>query len=184
MAKVILVRHGETDWCREKRLRGEMDIPLNSDGKDEAQKIADKLAKMKINAVYSSEAACSFSTASEIASQQKLKPRKVSELNELNLGLWQGLLLKDVKRRYKKQYGAWKSSPVSVHPPGGESTKEAYDRAVSAMQKLIDRHKEENICIVSGSTTLSMIKGHLKNMNLEKMWQSIPPKMWWEVLEI
>lgn len=184
MTKIVLVRHGETDWCKQKRIRGSIDIPLNEDGAKEARKIAAKLSKLNIKAVYSSNAACSLSTAREIAALHKTKVRKISELGELNLGNWQGLLLAEVKKRFKKQYNTWKSSPASSHPPGGESTKSAYDRTISAMHKLIDRHAGEDICIVSGSITLSMIKSHLKNTNLEKMWESIPAKAWWEVLEL
>jgi probable phosphoglycerate mutase len=184
MTKIILVRHGETKWCAERRVRGAVDIPLNSKGKKQAQEIADKLSGLKIKAVYSGEAACSLSTASEIAALHNLKVKKISELNELNMGVWQGLLLDDIKKHHKKQYNAWKSSSTSGHPPGGESAKDAYDRAVSAMHKLIDRHKDENICVVSGSVTLSMLKSQFKNMNFEKMWKAIPEKTWWEVLEL
>lgn len=184
MAKLILVRHGRTDWCTEKRVRGSMDIPLNANGTTEALRMANELSKIKIDAVYSSSASCSLSTADEIARQHKLKAKKVSELTELNLGLWQGLLLKDIKKRYKKQYNAWRLSPASMHPPGGESTTEAYDRTMRAMHELLDRHKEGNICLVSGSIALSMIKCHLKNIALEEVWKTIPEKPWWEALNV
>lgn len=185
MTKIILVRHGETDWCKSpRRVRGSVDIPLNAEGQKEAEKIADELSKLKIDAIYSGDATCNVSTASEIAALHKLKVKKISELNELNLGNWQGLLLDDIKKRHKKQYSAWKSSPSSGHPPGGESARDGYDRAVSALHKLIGRHTGRNICVVSGSITLSIIKSHLKNSNLEKTWQSIPEKTWWEVVEL
>jgi len=184
MTKVILVRHGETEWCAQKRIRGSIDIPLNNEGEKEAQAISRALSKHNIKAVYSSPAACSLATASEIAAHHKVKVHKLPDLKELNLGLWQGLLLKDIKRRYKKQYSTWRNAPTSAQPPGGESTREAYDRALSAMHKLIDKNKDNDICVVSGSITLSIIKCHLKNMNLEEMWKSIPEKTWWETLNI
>ena len=184
MTKIILVRHGETDWCRQKRVRGSVDIPLNDGGKKEAQMIADKLSKLKINAIYSGKSSCSASTALEIARERKVKVKALDEFGEVGLGLWQGLLVTEVEKRFKKHYSAWKTTPIATEPPGGESAKDAYDRTISALHKLVDRHKDGNICVVSGSITLSIIKSHIKKINLEKMWKGIPDKTWWEVLEV
>ena len=184
MAKLILVRHGQTNWDKEKRVQGTLDIPLNNEGEKDAQKLAAELSKLKIDTLYSSPAACSLSTANEIASCRKLKVKKRKEFSELNHGVWRGLLVKDVKKRYKKQYNAWKSSPTSVTPPNGESTKDACDRTISAVRKLTDKHKGENICIVSHDIALSLIKCYFKSMDVEKMWEFIPGKTRWESIEI
>ncbi|MCQ9206406.1 MAG: histidine phosphatase family protein [Omnitrophica bacterium] len=183
MTKLILVRHGGTDWERKKRIRGAVDIPLDNEGTIEAQKISGELAKTKIDAIYSSCASCSFSTASEIAKSRNLKVKKIRELKELDLGLWQGLCVTDVKKRYRKQYAAWRNSPTSVQPPKGESAKDAFDRTISALHKIVDRHKDGNVCVVSGSMTLSIMKCYLKNVNIETIWKSLPEQTWWEKLE-
>jgi len=184
MTQLVLVCHGQTDWDKEKRVQGALDIPLNDVGKKEAQEISDKLSKFKISAVYSSPVACSFSTASEIAAPHKLKVKKADNLKELNQGFWQGLRLSDVKRRYKKQYNTWKISPAFGQPPKGESGKDAYDRAVCAAHKIIDKHRDETVCVVSGDIILSMIKDHFKETDAKKVWSAIPSKTWWEVLEV
>ena len=184
MTQLILVCHCQTDWDKEKRIQGSLDIPLNDVGKREAQEISGKLSKFKISAIYSSPAVCSFSTASEIAAPHKLKVKKTDSLSELNQGLWQGLQLSDVKKRYKKQYNAWKTSPASGQPPGGESGKAAYDRAVCAAHKIINNYKDEAVCVVSGNIILSMIKCHFKEIDIKEMWSAIPKKTWWEVLEL
>ncbi|MBL7155892.1 MAG: histidine phosphatase family protein [Candidatus Omnitrophica bacterium] len=183
MAKLILVRHGQTNWSKEKRIQGALDIPLNEEGKKEAQELSEELAKFKIGALYSSPAACSLSTADEIAAPHKLKVKKAREFSELGHGVWQGLLLKDVKKRYKKQYNNWKTSPTSLSPPQGESVKDACDRAISAVHKITDKRKDENICIVSHDIILSIIKCYCKNMDLEKIWDFTPEKAWWEALD-
>jgi len=183
MAQLILVKHGETDWNKQNRVQGTLDIPLNSEGEKEAMRICGELSKFKISAVYSSPVSCSLSTAHEIAAPRKLKVKKINELNELNQGVWQGLLLKDIKKRYKRQYNIWKSSPASGRPPKGESIPDAYDRAVSAVHKIVDKHKDESICVVSGDMILSIIKCYLKNVNPERIWKFIPGKPW-EVFEL
>ena len=183
MAQLILVRHGETDWSRQNRVQGTLDIPLNGDGEDEARRISDGLSEFEIHAVYSSPASCSFCTAQEIATSRSLKVKKMNELKELNHGVWQGLLVKDIKKRYKKQYSIWKSSPTSSRPPSGESMRDACDRAVSAMHKIVDRHKDESVCLVSGCMVLSIIKCYLKNVELDKIWKFVPGKSW-EVFQL
>lgn len=183
MTKLILVRHGGTDWEKEKRIRGAVDIPLNNEGTKDAQKISAELAKTKIDAVYSSYASCSFSTAGEIAKSRNLKVKKIHELKELDLGLWQGLCVTDVRKRYKKQYASWRNSPTSVQPPNGESAKDAFDRTISALHKIVDRHKDGNVCVVSGSMTLSIMSCYLKNVDIETIWKSLPERAWWEAIE-
>jgi len=184
MAKLILVRHGQTDWDKENRIKGSVDLPLNNDGKEEAQKISNELSKLKIKVVYSSCSSCSFSTATEIAEKHKVKVKKMKELNEFNHGIWQGLLTENVKKRYKKQYSIWRTSPTQGKPPKGETLRDAYERAVCAMHKIVDKHKGENICFVSGDIVLSLMKCHLKNVDLENIWKFVPQKTWWEVIEI
>lgn len=180
MGKLILVRHGQTNWDKENRLQGSLDIPLNGEGREEAEKIALELSEVKIDAVYSSPTSSSFSTAKMIADKQKLKVKKVRQLTEFNQGVWQGLLLSDIKKRYKKQYNNWKASPASAHPPQGESAREAYDRAVSAMHKIIDKNKGRSVCIVSGGILLSTLRCYLKNMDVDNMWKFASDKTWWD----
>ena len=184
MAKLILVRHGETDWNKQNRVQGTLDIPLNNTGKEEAQRISGELSKFKIDTICSRSASCGFSTACEIAIPHKLKVRKMDEFNELNHGVWQGLLLKHVKKRYKKQYNMWKASPSSCRPPKGESIRDASDRAVSAIRKIIDKHEGKNICIVSHDMILSIIKCYFKNAALEKMREFVSGKASWEEIEL
>ncbi|MBN1354476.1 MAG: histidine phosphatase family protein [Candidatus Omnitrophica bacterium] len=183
MSKLIIVRHGQTNWDKENRIQGALDIPLNSEGKNEAQKVAEELSSSKINVVFSSPAACSLSTANEIALHHNIKVRKTPEFNELDQGIWQGLLIKDVKKRYKKHYNSWKSSPAIIRPPRGECAREAYDRAISMMHKIVDKHKDESICVVSHDIILSLIKCYHGNIALEKMWRFMSNRIWWEELD-
>ena len=184
MAKIILVRHGETDWDKEKRVRGTIDIPLNNEGKKEARDVSRLLEGFDINAVYSSPSTCCVSTALEIAAPHKLRVKKVRELKELYHGVWEGLRIEDIKKRYKKQYSAWKNSPINSAPPKGESISELYDRAVSAMHKMLDKHQGGNVCMVSGDMILNVMKCHLKNIEVDKIWKFSSDKTWWEAIEL
>ncbi|MFH1594480.1 MAG: histidine phosphatase family protein [Candidatus Omnitrophota bacterium] len=182
MTQLILVRRGQTDWDKQERVQGTLDIPLNNEGKEEAQKISCELSGLKIARIYSSPSCSSLSTASEIALKHELKVKEVPDLSELNCGHWQGLCVKDIKKRYGKQYGLWKASPVSTQPPGGESIKDACDRAISALHKIVDKHSSEKICIVSGDIILSIIKCYLQNEILDNICKTLKKNAWWELI--
>jgi len=184
MTKLILVRHGETEWDRQKRVQGALDIPLNACGKEQAINVADALSKLKIDDIYSSPVSCSLTTAGEIAKHHELKVKQVQQLREPDQGMWQGLLERDVKKRYRRQYSVWKSEPVLCKPPCGEFMREAYDRAVSAFHKIVDKHKGENICLVSGGVIGSIIKSYLKNNDLKDACRSASKENQWEVFDI
>jgi len=184
MNTLILVRNGETDWNKVNRIQGTVDIPLNGQGKIDAAKIADDLSKIKIDAIYSSELSRSYETAEIIGEGHNLKPQKIKELNEFNQGLWQGLCLDDIKKRYKKQYAVWKSSPFSSKPPKGESMKEAYDKVVKFVEKLLEKHKDNIICIVSHEIVIALIKYHFKKDCEKNIWDITPKPGAWEIVEI
>ena len=184
MAKLILVRHGKTDWNGINRIQGSCDVPLNEEGKADAKRIASELSTIKIDAVYSSSLSRSCETAQMIASKQKLKPKKLKELNELYQGVWQGLCVKDIKKRYKKQYTLWKQSPILAKPPQGESVKEAYDRVVNVVQKITEKHLENTICIVSHEIVISLLKCHFKNEDIANIWKVAPKIGSWEIVDL
>ena len=188
MTRLILVRHGQTDWNKDGRIQGQLDIPLNAEGKSQTKTLIAGLANLKgiksIDALYSSELLRSYETASEIGKVFNLKVNKVAELNELNQGVWQGLLEKQIQSRYKKIYSIWKATPLATTPPKGEGLKEASDRIIPAVQKILRKHKNQTVCIVSHEIVSAIIKCHYKNIDLNEIWHNIPKNASMEVLSI
>jgi phosphoserine phosphatase len=184
MTKLILVRHGQTDWTKVDRVQGTLDIPLNSDGRRTSDSIAEELAGEKIAAVLSSRLSRSSETAERIALKHKLKVSKIKELDEINQGAWEGLLLDDIKKRWKKRFALWKSSPFSITPPKGEGIKDAYDRALSCVHKLIDKYSGETICVVSHGIIITLLKCHFRNLDPDQFWQHVPKPGCWESITI
>jgi broad specificity phosphatase PhoE len=129
LKRVILVRHGETDWNRENRIQGGLDIPLSGQGKGQARDIASKLAHTDIRYIYSSRLSRALETAIEIAKFHKLEVLTDRRLDELRQGKWEGMKVSEVKRLYPDLYSRWEKDPTSVIPPKGESVREAFQRA-------------------------------------------------------
>ena len=183
MTKLILVRTGKTDWNKINRIQGTCDIPLNEEGKSDAESLSHALSDKKIDAVYSSCLSRSSETASIIVKKQNVKVKKVKELNELNQGVWQGLCIDDVKKRYIKQYSLWKQSPISSKPPEGESMHEAYARTVKALKKIIKKHPNDTVCIVSHEIILALAITYLKKLDLASIWNTAPKIAAWQEIE-
>lgn len=182
MTKLVIVRSGSTDWNTNKRIQGTVDVPLNRDGRATAEKISSELAGVEIDAVYSSCLSRSYETARIIATRHALKPKKLKELNELNQGLWQGLCEGEIRKRYRKQYSLWRTSPFSTKPPRGEGIKDAYDRVINVVQKIIDKNKGQTVCLVAHEVVIALIKCHLNN-DINTIWQTVPGIGSWEVIE-
>ena len=132
MTKLILVRHGETEWNKDWRYQGQADLPLNKEGRRQALKLAKRVKEEKISAILSSDLKRAYQTANIIAKSHHLRVKKRTALREINYGVFEGLLLEEVKKRYKTILERWWDDPLSTRIPEGETLKE-FKRRVSAV---------------------------------------------------
>ena len=184
MTKIILVRHGQTAWTSENRIQGWLDIKLNEKGLRQAKKIAKELKRKKIDAIYSSELSRAYETASIIARSHKLKVKRDTNLNELNQGKWQGLLVKEAKDAYKELYRRWEEEPLSVRPFGGESIPDLYERALYVLREITKKYPKGKVVIVGHKVINSVIKCYSLGINLSDVWKLLPKEASWEEIKI
>jgi len=138
MTMIYLVRHGETDWNRARRIQGSTDIPLNDTGRAQAAATGNLLARRSWSAVYASPLARAYETAAIIADELGLPaPVPVPEIVERNYGAAEGLTGAEIEQRY----------PSLV--PGRESRDEVAARAIPAILALAEAHPGESIVVVS-----------------------------------
>lgn len=150
MTHVILVRHGQTDWNRDRIFRGWADVPLNETGREEARKIGAALEGVEIVAAYSSPLSRATETARLILSAHPSVQVKVhSGLTDIHYGAWQGFLLSEVKRRYAYLYRRWCEEPHRVQMPGGENLDQVRARAVRALDGICAAHPDRTVLIVA-----------------------------------
>lgn len=174
MKRIILVRHGETDWNRENRIQGGVDIPLNERGKEQARDIALRLTHTVIRYIYSSRLSRALETAIEIAKLHKLEVLTDSRLDELRQGKWEGMKVSEVRKLYPDLYLRWEEDPTSVTPPGGESVTEAFQRARDFWTENI-LPREGTGVIVAHKVINALIKLVLKNdSRLNLLWGKLP----------
>lgn len=183
MSKLILVRHGETDWNAEDRIQGWLDIPLNEEGRRQAERLAQELAETKIAAIYSSPLKRAFQTAEIVAEKHHLMVKKVSAFKEINQGRWQGLLVSEARKKYKNLYQRWLTHPLEVVPPGGESLEEVYQRVVKACQALVNNHPQETLCLVTHKVTAALTKCYYLGLDRSRIWELLPENATWEIID-
>ena len=140
MTTIYLVRHGETDWNKARRIQGNTDIPLNGTGREQAATTGRLLARREWDGVYASPLSRAFETAAIIAAEIGCPaPEPVPELVERNYGAAEGMVGEEIDARY----------PGDTPVPGRETREEVAARVIPAVIALAERHPGESIVVVS-----------------------------------
>ncbi|MGA2613450.1 MAG: histidine phosphatase family protein [Spirochaetia bacterium] len=148
--RIILVRHGQTDWNVNERFRGHTDVPLNDVGVRQAELTARRIeAEWKPTAIYSSPLSRALDTAKAIARPFSLAVEILPALIDMSFGEWEGLSPREVKARWPELLSAWYTTPQTVKMPGGESLDEVRRRCVTALAEISSRHAGETVVAVA-----------------------------------
>ena len=170
MTKVILVRHGQTLWNLEMKYQGHCDVALTEKGLQQAQLAANSLANEEISAIYSSDLDRAFKTAECIAQKHKLQVGVIAELREINFGQWEGLTYDKINSEWSETMTKLFTHPDEIQIPGGETFREVKERATNALAKLIEKHPNETIVVVSHGGTIRTLLCAALNIHLNYLW--------------
>ena len=147
--KLILVRHGETEWVREHRYQGSTDVPLNRYGYRQAKALGRLLKKERPAAVYSSKLERARETAKLIGRACRKKVMSDARLNEVSFGHWEGESHDGIRTRSPKASKRWYRAQWSSRPPGGESLRSLEKRISGFLKDLLKQFlKRDKTCIV------------------------------------
>lgn len=147
--RLLLVRHGETDWNREGRFQGQIDIPLNARGTSQARAARDFLAPVTIHRAYTSTMARPRQTAEVILEEHPRVPlTSTSGLVEIGHGRWEGCLEEEIASTWPELLAAWKREPHTVTMPDGETLRQVWDRSVATWQTIVRGLAEEETALV------------------------------------
>jgi alpha-ribazole phosphatase len=150
--RLLLVRHGETDWNVAGRYQGHTDQPLNARGRQQAALLARRLAQEPVAEIYSSDLCRATQTAAAIAPAQ-VDPR----LRELSFGSWEGLTAAQIGDKYPQSLSAWIGDPLNAAPHGGESLHQLGQRLQSFLQELERAHDRTVLLIAHGGSLRAII---------------------------
>jgi alpha-ribazole phosphatase len=174
MTKLILIRHGETDWNVEDRYTGQSDIPLNARGLQQADTLASNERVKKIDAIYSSDLQRASETATRLRADRDIPLHLDRRLREIHQGEWEGLHFDEIHARYRQAWKRRKNAPLEVAPPGGETVGEVRQRVLEATREIVERHPEETVAIVSHGLALAIIQVEVKGLSIDTVWDHIP----------
>ena len=172
-SRIFLVRHGETNWNREGRFQGQMDIPLNENGRMQADKASYFLKEVDFNKAYSSSMTRPFETAKIIL---KLKPNlnieKIDDLVEISHGLWEGKLEKEIKKDWPKLLSDWHEKPEFVLMPEGESIEQGSRRSISAWNYISESQEVNDITLVVAHDAVNKtLICNILGLNFSDIWK-------------
>ena len=152
--QLILVRHGETEWNKIGRCQGISDVPLNSTGIKQAEKLAESLKKENISAIFSSSLKRAFFTAQEIAKYHPVDIEIENKFREMDQGKFEGMMFDQIISNYSDIMETWREEPEKVILPDGESLVGVQDRAWSAFTQIHKNYDSEKVLIVSHNMTI------------------------------
>ncbi len=184
MVQIVLIRPGSTDYDDQGRIQGTLNIPLNEQGTQEVQRLIEAIRPLGIATIYCGPCQAGCQTAAAIAEALGAKLKKLDPLRNIDHGLWQGMLIEDVKRKQPKVYRQLQEQPEIICPPEGEMLSQAQERVQIALAKILKKHKEGTIGLVVPEPLASVVHGYLSHSEIGDLWtgESVCGK--WEVITL
>ena len=167
--KLILIRHGETDWSCQKRYCGFTDVVLNQKGMDQARRLSKRLRGKKVHKVYSSDMKRTLEFARIAFKDAAIE--QFPELREMNFGIFESLTYQEIMDRYPEIYTKWIDSPLDVTIPGGEGLKDLSKRTRKALAEILSRNKNRTVFIFSHAGPISVILCGILKLDLREAWK-------------
>jgi alpha-ribazole phosphatase len=171
--KLLLTRHGQTDWNIAGRYQGQSDIPLNQTGQSQAEGLARRLSSETIHAVYSSDLLRAVDTARKILNMQERAAalHEDRRWRELSFGDWEGMNYKEMSAHSPDVFAKWMLDPQHVSTPNGETLEHLAERVHAAFVELKNKHKDETVLVVSHSGALQVLLAFTLGVDLNRYWQ-------------
>ena len=157
--RLILVRHGETQWNKENVFRGLSDVPLNEHGVRQAEALGRFFEGVDFAAIYTSRLKRALDTARAIARAQKSERiiRNDEGLLDIHRGQWEGLRHEEAKAKFPELYEKWFSSPENVTFPGGENLGTVGMRAMRSIDRISREYSGKTVILVTHHVVLRVI---------------------------
>lgn len=152
--RILLIRHGETDWNVEGRGQGFARTDLNANGQAQAQALAAHWSQRSIAAIYSSDLPRAWQTATPLATALNITPQTDERWREIHLGIFQGLTRDEARQQYPAETAARRADYWDYVTPGGESRRGLQARAYAAWQFITTQASGPAVAVVSHGGTI------------------------------
>lgn len=167
--RLLLVRHGETEWNAEQRYIGSTDLPLSPKGVQQAQALARRLKNEHVDAIYTSDYQRALQTAFTIAGGLQKSAIEDKRLRELDFGRWEGLTIDQIQESHPGEFTKWVDD-LHTSPPGGESLFHLHTRVNSMLNELLSNHKDDTVALVAHGGTFQILLFIALDIPLRNGW--------------
>jgi broad specificity phosphatase PhoE len=161
VTRIFMVRHGATVLSVEDRFAGATDVDLSDEGREQTRRLAERLSREKIVAVYASPLGRTVETARILAGPHKLEVQTRDGLREISHGRWEQMTRREVEEKFPDEAAEWEKDPYTFAPVGGESGLAVTARALPALIELVREHPGEHILVVSHKATIRLLLSSL-----------------------
>lgn len=170
MPRLLVVRHGQTDFNAESRYQGSIDIPLNATGVQQAEEAAQQLRAIDIDIVVSSPLRRALGTAEIIARSVRCDVEILGQFAERRLGVYEGLTSQEVQDRYPDLWTRIVTRQINDAPPGGETILEVGHRVFEGLNQLKQRHGDKTVLLVTHGLITRMLHGIFNRVSDEQFY--------------
>jgi probable phosphoglycerate mutase len=153
----VFIRHGETDWNRQQRFQGQIDVPLNDIGLAQALRLGRRLATEPAEVLVASDLARARQTAEPLATAWQQGLLLMPGFREQNFGVLEGLDVPTIKQRHPDLWADWLVHRADFALPGGESLRQFHQRVMAAVNELAERHAGRRVAVVTHGGVLDML---------------------------
>lgn len=171
MVKLLLIRHGQTEWNITGRYQGQSDVELSEDGKEQARQLAKNFAYGNVDAVYSSPLKRAMFTAKAVADKFGLEVIPEESFKEINFGDWEGCHYTEIQDRWPEEFNLLFNGADVLQIPGGESFPELQKRAMKKIHELVEKHEGKTIAIVAHGAIIRAILTAVLGMPVKNVWK-------------
>lgn len=163
----MLVRHGQNEWVKKKRLAGWIpNVHLNDEGKKQANNVAERLAHLPVRALYSSPVTRCMETARYVGSALKLEVQELEAVGEVRYGEWEGAEIETLSE--EKSWYAVQHFPSRFRFPQGEALRDVQARAVAALEDLSSKYeKDDMLVVVSHADLIKLVLAHYLGVHID-----------------
>ncbi|HEY6135160.1 MAG TPA: histidine phosphatase family protein [Rubrivivax sp.] len=157
MTDFVFIRHGETDWNRQQRFQGQIDVPLNALGLAQAERLARRLGAERADVLISSDLERARQTAAPLASAWALAASLAPALREQRFGVLEGLDVPTIKAQHPDLWARWLEQRADFALPGGESLRQFHQRVIGAVKSLAAAEPGRTLAVVTHGGVLDML---------------------------
>lgn len=157
--RILLARHGETDWNRERRFQGHADPPLNELGRRQARDLAESLVGAGLTALYASDLRRAAETAEVLGSMLGVDVVTHPGLREIDVGAWSGLTREEIIERFPGEWENWARGAITMR--GGEPREVFQKRVLNAVVEVAGRHPGELVGLVAHGGVVRSLQRHV-----------------------